>query len=146
MIMHRSFFFKENKENSEESSSVTKPADDNADDPPLEVMSAPEKSAEDSVSATTLSKPTLDTAQSEAETEQIEIAAVPVQENPSVAPGAPAAANNVILEDVEDVEEVPRAPPVEPPIARVIAGLEPGNSNFSKKQNKGGGGGSDTFA
>jgi len=118
----------ENQENSEESSSVTKPADDNAEDPPLEVMSAPEKSAEDSVSATTMSEPTLDTAQSEADTEQIEIAAVPVQENPSVAPGAPAAVNNVILEDVEDVEEVPRDPPVEPPVARVIAGLEPVSS------------------
>ncbi len=93
-------------------------------------MTAPEKSAEASVSTTTMSEPTLDSAKPEAATEQIEIAATPVQEDPTVAPVAPAAVNNVILEDVEDVEEVPRDPPVEPPIARVIAGLEPGNSIF----------------
>jgi len=118
----------DNKEKSEESSSVAEPIDDNADDPPLEVMTAPEKSAEASVSTTTMSEPTLDSAKPEAATEQIEIAATPVQEDPTVAPVAPAAVNNVILEDVEDVEEVPRDPPVEPPIARVIAGLEPVSS------------------
>jgi len=118
----------DNKEKSEESSSVAEPVDDNADDPPLEVMTAPEKSAEASVSTTTMSEPTLDSAKPDAATEQIEIAATPVQEDPTVAPVAPAAVNNVILEDVEDVEEVPRDPPVEPPIARVIAGLEPVSS------------------
>jgi len=118
----------DNNEKSEESSSVAEPVDDNADDPPLEVMTAPDKSAEASVSTKTMSEPTLDSAQPEAATEQIEIAATPVQEDPTVAPVAPAAVNNVILEDVEDVEEVeevPRDPLVEPPIARVIAGLEP---------------------